>query len=239
MVKILKNGQIEFNLGSFHIKDFMNNDIVSLLEDFNYGLSLKIPVVLNIEMKKNKNFVICNLKECYILNENKKSIQTENIGLFKIGKTLYNDIFNQQHIYIEYISNIMQDIQEVKGILSLNLRSLKILLNQNDFIYKNVNINKSTLESLNNALYLHSIQCVYDKFENVESFRLFTPNRTYLILNTKIKKQVKQEFLVIEKSIIDIAINCFEELKGKRKLKQTQDLLEDLKKNLMEYNVRI
>ena len=239
MIKLLKDGKVKIQIGSFKIQDIMENDFISLIEDFNYGLSEKVPIVLNFEMNNNEYYIILNLNECYIIDIKNEIVSTENISLFDFGRLLYKDLLSQQKEIINYSSNIFEEEKEIKDIFNLNLRSLNILLNQEDFMYKKGNIEKNTLEILNNALYLHSFGCVYDEFENVESFRLFTYDKIYLILHTIINKKTKTDLIIINEDITSFSKKILNNFKEKRKLKSTQVLLKDLKQNLKEYGVRI
>lgn len=236
MIKLLKNGKVKIEIGSFKVQDIMNNDFISLIEDFNYGLSEKFPIILTFEMSKSYYYVICNINECYIIDSKKETIKVEKIKLFNMGRTLYKDLLLQQEKIINHTSKIFEETKEIKNILNLNLRSLNILLNQDNFMYKIGNVSRNTLEILNNSLYLHSSGCVYDKFENVESFRLFTLDKIYLILNTKVNKKIKTELIIINENIINVCKKVLEEFDGKRKLKSTQFLINDLKENLKEYD---
>ena len=87
MIKLLKNGKVKIEIGSFKVQDIMNNDFISLIEDFNYGLSEKFPIILTFEMSKSYYYVICNINECYIIDSKKETIKVEKITLFNMGRT--------------------------------------------------------------------------------------------------------------------------------------------------------
>lgn len=245
MIKLQKNGKVKIDIGSFHLNEYLENELIDFLEDFNYGLGGRVPIILRAETFDNEYFFIININELYILDTNNEKISKENISLLEFGRNLYDDILKQQDAIIEYTSDLFENTKEIKEIFSLNLRSLNILLNQEDFSYKRGNLTKNTLDTLNNALYLHTVGCVYDKIENIETFRLFGYDKTYLIsitkpLNSKIIQQNNKISLdIINKPLTTIAIEVYNKVSSQKKLQTTKDLLDQLKENLKEYGVDV
>lgn len=245
MIKLQKNGKVKIDIGSFHLNEYLENELIDFLEDFNYGLGGRVPIILRAETFDNEYFFIININELYILDTNNEKISKENISLLEFGRNLYDDILKQQDAIIEYTSDLFENTKEIKEIFSLNLRSLNILLNQEDFSYKRGNLTKNTLDALNNALYLHTVGCVYDKIENIETFRLFGYDKTYLISITKpsnnkiLQQNNKISLDIINKPLTTIVIEVYNKVSNQKKLQTTKDLLDQLKENLKEYGVDV
>lgn len=236
MIKLQNNGKLKIDIGTFHLNDYIENDIMTFLEDFNYGLTNEQPIVLQVQTDKNEYYIICNIKETYIINTNENSFQIQRIGLFKLAKEFYLDVKNQKDKIFEYTFDCFdEDTRELEKTFDLNLTALKLLLNKENFLYKSGNVTHSTLETINNALYLHTIGCVYDKFDNLETFRIFGYKKSYLITLTKRHKITTKKMEIINHSLYEIAKNVIIDLEDKKKLKRTQDLLNDIKNNLKEY----
>lgn len=227
MFHLTKQQKLNITIKNFHCLDYFY-DFNTMLDKFNLGLFEHTPIVLNLNMKKHFYFIICNLNEIYILDMNNFNFDIQKISLQEICNQIYNDLFKQQNEILE----LLQDNEKEHFVLSLQW--LNILLNQEDFKYNKKNINKITLDALNDTIKNNTINCIYDTLENIETFRIFSNNKNFLILNTYKKKKCKTEFIILDENIIDISNIVIKELENKRKLKSTYDNMKLLKNNLQE-----
>lgn len=237
MFNVAKDGKTTIQIGQFYVSDYIENDLLDIVEDFSCSILQNIPACIWIQTSENEYYIICNINECYILDVNRKKIKKEKVSLIEIGKNLYNDLNKCRKNILEL--NEVADIDEVENILNLNLETMIVCnsILKEDFYFKKGNITQTTLESLNYALYLHSSGLVYDTIDNEEIFRLYDYDRTYVIIIKKKKNNnTKAELLLVNKSLDQVAIETYISLIDKKKMKRTKELLDELYNNILEYH---
>lgn len=237
MLKIYDNNKIELTLRTIHIKGTMQNDFNSILENINHSLLEKVPVLWNIQLDDINYLFICNIKETYIINTKNQKFFRERIEIFTFLRNLLNDLEIQQKKIINSMMQPNLDRKVLEYELSLNLRGLNVLLNQEDFIYTPKNIVQKTIESLNYAISNSTISCIFDKIDNVESFRVFSSKKIYLIQKTINTQKSDYDLIVLDEDIINISNKVIEKVDKKRKLKKTKTLLDELKNNIKEKKI--
>ena len=225
MFHLTKQYKLNIKINNFHCLDYFYG-FNSILDKVNLGLFKHIPIILNFKMENNYFCIICNLNESYIINMNTYDFDIEKISLEYICKNLYNDLFKQQNLILE----LLEDKDKEHFVLSLQW--LNILLNQENFKYKQYNINQTILDALNNIIESNTINCIYDSFENIETFRILSNEKNFLILNSYNKQKCKTEFIILNENIEEISKLVLDTLKNQKKLKLTFDKMEVLKSNL-------
>ena len=238
IIKIYNNNKVKFSLGGFEFFDYLDNQIIDILEDMNLGLTHHKPILLRFEVPTREYYLLLNKEECYFWNTEDKKLNTIFISLEKIVKEFYTDIIEQLSMILQNTFDILEtEDHGIKEIYDLNLRSLHILMNQDNFSYKGKNLTESTLNALNDGLFLHTDVCVYDNYETTESFRVITDKKTYLITKTLRNEKYKRDMEIIPVKMTDVAVSLYKELSSKHKLLTTKQQLDNLKHNLKEYNV--
>lgn len=241
MFQIAKDGKMTIEIGNFKISDYIEGNIIDIIEDFTSSILSDSPPFLWIQTSSEKYFIICNIKECYIINTNIKKAIMESVGIETFCQSLYSDIHKNRKNIINNIEELWGDNEHIEEIIDVNLETLLVCRNalRDDFSFHKGNLVQSTLDAINYALYLHASGLVYDRIEKQESFRIFDYERTYVIITSMKKKKKRIELIVIEKNLEDIAKETYESLKDKKKLKRTKELLDIMKENLMEYGINL
>ncbi len=241
MFNVSKDGKMTVEIGNFKISDYIEGNIIDIVEDFSSAILSDSPPCLWIQTSNEEFFIVCNIEECYIINTNIKKAITEKVGIADFAQSLYSDI----HRYRKNITNSIEDVWEnaecVDEIIDVNLETLLVCRNaiKDDFSFHKGNLIQATLDAINYALYLHASGLVYDRIEKQESFRIFDYERTYVIIVSPKKKKKKIELIVIEKCLEDVAKETYESLKDKKKLRRTKELLDIMKENLVEYGIHL
>lgn len=241
MFNVAKDGKMTIEIGNFKICDYIEGSLLDIIEDFTSAVLCDSPPCLWIQTSNEEYFIICNIEECYIINTDIKKAITERVSLEEFTQSLYSDIHKYRKNIINSIEKIWEEAEHLDEIIDVNLETLLVCRNtvRDDFSFHKGNLIQSTLDAINYALYLHASGLVYDRIENQESFRIFDYERTYVIIVSPKKKKKKMELIVIERSLEEIALETYESLRDRRKLKRTKELLDIMKENLVEYGIHI
>lgn len=240
MFEVAKDGKLTIEIGKFKICDYIEGSMLDIIEDFTSAVLCDSPPCLWIQTQNEEFFIVCNIEECYILNTSIKKAITEKVGIEEFMQNIYSDVNKYRKNIISSIEEVWEEM-DINEIIDVNLETLLVCKNtlQNDFSFHKGNLIHSTLDAINYALYLHSSALVYDRIENMESFRIFDYERTYVLIVSSKKKKKKLELIVIDRCLEDVALETYESLRDKKKLRRTKELLDIMKENLVEYGIHI
>lgn len=239
MFQIAKDGKMTIEIGSFKISDYIEGNIIDVVEDFTSSVLSDAPPCIWIQTPNEEFFIICNIEECYIINTKIKKAIIEKVNIKEFCRSLYSDIHRNRKNIINNIEDLWGENENIDDIIDVNLETLLVCKNalQDDFSFHKGNLIHSTLDAINYALYLHASGLVYDRIEKEELFRIFDYEKTYVIIVKERKKKRKIELIVIDECLEDIAKETYDSLKNKKKLKRTKELLDIMKENLAEYGI--
>lgn len=237
MFYVAKDGKVTIQIGKFYLSDYIETGFLDIIEEFSYAILQYTPACIWLQTSEKEYQIICNINECYIIDVKKKKVKKEKVSLIEIGKSLYQDLNKCRKNLLEL--NDLLGIDDTEDIIDMTLDTIMICNNmlRENFQYKKGNITQATLETLGYALYLHSAGVVYDEIDNEQIFRLYDYERTYIVIVKKKKgsNTTKLELIVIDKPIDEIAVETYIELKDKKKMKHTKELLDSLYDNILEY----
>lgn len=149
---------------------------------------------------------IYNLEETMLLNNKELNIDKEltNFIQYKLNKTY----FNKEDL--KDIDDIILNGKKMNGdINKVDFNELKLFPNLKKIEIKNLNINKSDIENINNLKYIDLRNCTIESIENLKDIENMTINNSTIMDFNNITKLSKLKTL----ELINIDIDDFKFLK--------------------------